>query len=106
MPKFSAYMRGEGQKGEQGDASGFGTVTANSYNVEQGEPQVSVSTSGTNKALNLDFSFGLQRGPTGNVYYATFEVDTNSGDLLMYTDTEYDGPDFELTDEGNLILVV
>ena len=106
MPKFSAYMRGEGQKGEQGDAGGFGTITATSHNIGQEEPQVSISTSGTNKALNINFDFGLQQGPTGNIYYATFEVDTDSGDLLMYTDTEYEGPDFRLTDEGNLILVV
>ena len=99
-------MRGEGQKGEQGDAAGFNVISATTYSVEQGEPQVSVSTSGTNQALNIDFNFGLQRGPTGNVYYATFEVDTESGSLLMYTDTEYEGPEFELTDEGNLILVV
>lgn len=99
-------MRGEGQKGEQGEASGFGIISATTYSVEQGEPEVSVTTSGTNKDLNIDFTFGLQRGPTGNVYYATFEVDTDSGRLLMYTDTEYDGPEFELTDEGNLILVV
>ena len=37
-------------------------------------------------------------GATGNLYYATFEVDLSSGELLMHADDSYDGPSFLLED--------
>lgn len=33
----------------------------------------------------------------GNLMYATFEVEPDTGNLYMYTDDEYDGPQFALT---------
>ena len=64
MPKFSAYMRGEGTKGDTGEAAGFGNVTASvTTSLPYGStPQVNVEKSGENTALNLDFQFGLVEG--------------------------------------------
>ena len=47
-----------GPKGDQGDAAGFGTVSATATSVV-GDPTVSVSTSGTNEAKNIAFEFGI-----------------------------------------------
>lgn len=64
MPKFSAYMRGEGTKGDTGEAAGFGNITASvTTSLPYGStPQVSVEKSGENTELNLDFQFGLVGG--------------------------------------------
>ena len=47
-----------GPKGDQGDAAGFGTVSATATSVV-GQPTVSVNTSGTNEAKNIAFEFGI-----------------------------------------------
>lgn len=41
----------------------------------------------------------------GNVMYATFMVNPTTGELWMYTDTDYAGPKFRLVD-GNLEVVL
>lgn len=47
-----------GPKGDQGNAAGFGTITATATSVV-GQPTVSVNTSGTNEAKNIAFEFGI-----------------------------------------------
>lgn len=47
-----------GPKGDQGDAAGFGTVSATATSVV-GQPTVIISTSGTNEAKNIAFEFGI-----------------------------------------------
>lgn len=47
-----------GPKGDQGDAAGFGAITATATSVV-GNPTVSVNTSGTNEAKNITFEFGI-----------------------------------------------
>ena len=47
-----------GPKGDQGNAAGFGTVSATATSVV-GQPTVSVNTSGTNEAKNIAFEFGI-----------------------------------------------
>lgn len=42
----------------------------------------------------------------GNVLFATFFVNPADGILYMNTDTEYNGPDFRLTDDGFLEVVI
>ncbi len=42
----------------------------------------------------------------GNILYAAFFVDMVDGVLYMCTDDEYDGPDFRLTDDGYLEVVL
>ena len=42
----------------------------------------------------------------GNVLFATFFVDHTDGILYMNTDTEYNGPDFRLTENGILEVVI
>ena len=48
----------KGDKGDTGNAAGFGTVSATATSVV-GQPTVSVSTSGTNEAKNIAFEFGI-----------------------------------------------
>lgn len=50
-----------GPKGDQGDAAGFGAITATATSVV-GQPTVSVNTSGTNEAKNIAFEFGIPDG--------------------------------------------
>lgn len=47
-----------GPKGDQGNAAGFGAITATATSVV-GNPTVSVNTSGTNDAKNIAFEFGI-----------------------------------------------
>lgn len=47
-----------GPKGDQGDAAGFGAITATATSVV-GQPTVNVNTSGTNEAKNIAFEFGI-----------------------------------------------
>lgn len=42
----------------------------------------------------------------GNVVYATFAIDINTGILMMYEPDKYDGPQFQLDDEGFLEVFV
>lgn len=43
----------------------------------------------------------------GNVMYATFEIETETGNLYMYTDEEYTGPEFEYSEStGKLVAIV
>lgn len=44
-------------------------------------------------------------GATGNIYYASFEVNMETGRLLMHTNENYEGPTF-LLEDGNLKLEV
>ncbi|MCQ2316346.1 MAG: hypothetical protein MJZ85_06645 [Bacteroidales bacterium] len=37
--------------------------------------------------------------------YATFDVDTDTGDLIMTYPDDYYGPDFRLTDDGDLEVI-
>ena len=47
------------------------------------------------------------QGPVGNVMYATFDIDTTTGDLVMTTPAEYTGPTFILNETtGDLEVVV
>gem|GEM_PF-5980460 len=42
----------------------------------------------------------------GNVMYATFWIDANSGDLYMFTDIEYAGPTFRIVNDTDLEVVL
>ena len=46
----------------------------------------------------VSLEFGIPRGETGNVMYATFDIDTDTGELVMYTPDGYTGPVFSLSD--------
>ena len=68
MPKFSAYMKGEGTKGDKGNPAGFGTISATVTDLlEYGNmPTASVTTSGEAENLNVAFSFEMVKGePAG-----------------------------------------
>ena len=51
--------------GPVGPAAGFGEVTAEINNSEEGEPSVVVTTSGQNTAKNFHFKFDNIQGPEG-----------------------------------------
>lgn len=93
MPKFGAYMRGEGTKGEQGDAAGFNIISATTHAVEGEIPIVSVTTSGDNTALNIDFDFGLVRGEA-----AGFSTNQNATIHLVSVTSN---PSISITTENN-----
>ena len=41
-------------------------------------------------------------GPTGNMYYTTFEIDFTDGNLYAVYDKDYDGPTFDIDENGFL----
>lgn len=45
------------------------------------------------------------KGDKGDTMYATFYVDNNM-DLIMVTDTDYSGPDFNIDDDGYLEVII
>ena len=57
MPKFSAYMKGEGTKGDTG---GFGIVSATAHISDI--PSATVQVTGPNDKKNFNFEFGLVTG--------------------------------------------
>lgn len=51
---------------------------------------------------NAIFDFGIpkgDKGDKGDVMYATFEIDSATGILVMNTDDGYDGPDFQIVND-------
>lgn len=44
----------------------------------------------------VSLAFGIPQGKTGNVMYATFEIDPETGILTMTTPNGYTGPEFEI----------
>lgn len=46
------------------------------------------------------------RGEIGNVMYATFYIDPNTGELTMNTPDGYTGPGFEINSKGELEVIV
>lgn len=56
------------------------------------------------KQLNLIIQKG-DKGEKGNTMYATFGFDPSTGELVMYTDEEYTGPNFELNN-GELSVII
>lgn len=57
------------------------------------------------KALNLVMEKG-EKGDKGNTLFATFDIDPVTGELAMYTDEEYTGADFEITEKGELQVII
>ena len=59
---------------------------------------VTVSTVGDHKLMHFDFS--NLKGDMGNVYFATFEIDPDTGELTMSTDLGYSGANFIINEYG------
>lgn len=74
------------------------TVSAETVPVEQG-----ASVDKTIEDDVVHFNFKIPRGDTGDVYFMTFDVDVESGELIM-TKPDHMSPqvDFELKNDGNL----
>ena len=45
-------------------------------------------------------------GPTGNIYYTTFDIDFTDGILYANYDADYNGPTFDIDNEGFLGVTV
>lgn len=80
--------------------------------VESGAtPSASLTDNGTDadgnpkKALNLVMEKG-EKGDKGNTMFATFDIDPVTGELAMYTDEEYTGADFEISEKGELQVII
>lgn len=96
MSKFSAYMRGEGIKGDTGPAANFGQFFATAHNSNS--PEVSVTTSGENTEKNVYFDFGLQPGIAGgfstNQYGTITRISTSAEPYVTIT-TDINSPNSE-----------
>jgi len=47
-----------------------------------------------------------EKGDKGNLLYASFEVDMDSGELVMVMPDDYEGPSFHLSDAGDLVVTI
>ena len=56
----------QGNPGSNGTSAGFGTITATAHTLDPDEDaSISITTSGPNTALNIDFEFGIPQGEPG-----------------------------------------
>ena len=76
-----------GEKGETGDAAGFGEITASVTALEPNkEPTASVTATGENTKKALAFTFGIPKGIVAaldGLFAVTIE---NDGDIFVYAD--------------------
>lgn len=110
-----SYMKGQkGDKGNTGDAAGFGSVSA-TVDENVGTPSVEVTESGPNTAKNFAFAFHNlkgEQGETGNGIESIEKTDTQTVDgrevdtyTITYTDESTEtyevtnGKDGEVTAE-------
>lgn len=106
----------QGPTGPTGAAAGFNIINATIDKLSpDDDPTISVSTSGDNTNKNIRFNFGVPQGitgpigptgPTGNVIYATFDIDLDTGHLIMRSNEQYEGPNFTVTDDGKLEVII
>lgn len=47
-----------------------------------------------------------EKGDKGNLLYASFEVDIDTGELVMITPDDYNGPSFHLSEAGDLVVTI
>ena len=81
-------------------ASGLAAGAAPTASVTQ-------DVGGTHLTVGIPKGDKGDKGDTGNVMYATFDIDTDTGDLIMTTPENYDGPLFELNEEtGDLEVII
>jgi hypothetical protein len=62
---------------------------------EGSAPTASITQDETGTSISL----GIPKGDTGNVMYATFDIDFDAGELVMTTPDGYTGPTFSINDE-------
>lgn len=88
-------------RGNKGDAA---TIQIGNVTTVPASTPATVVNRGTTGDVILDFE--LPRGATGFVGYATFDVDTTTGDLMMYYDADYVGVDFAINPDGDLQVII
>lgn len=65
MAKFTAYMRGEGTKGQTGNPAGFGNISVSTVSISSNlDANVTINsvTNSPNEAKDFDFVFKIPRG--------------------------------------------
>lgn len=72
--------------------SALGEGVAPTASIAQGE-------TGTSISLGIPKGDTGAQGPIGNVMYATFDIDFETGELMMATPDGYTGPTFSINDE-------
>lgn len=87
-------------------AQSAGEAADSAQHAEQYSGKPPIIQNGTWWTWNADEQQYADTGETawGNILYAAFWLDPTTGDLYMYTDDAYDGPDFRLA--GNDLEVV
>ena len=95
--------------GTDGEAAVFDSITAEAESVEpDAEAAATVDSSGPDTAKNLRVAFQIprgaqgDRGETGDIYFAIFDIDPRTGELIMSYEDEYNGPAFSVDAEGRL----
>ena len=69
--------------------------------VEGSDPTASITQDETGTSISLGIPKGdtEAQGPIGNVMYATFDIDFDTGELVMTIPDGYTGPTFSINDE-------
>jgi hypothetical protein len=69
--------------------------------VEGSDPTASITQDETGTSISLGIPKGDTgaQGPVGNVMYATFDIDFDTGELVMTIPDGYTGPTFSINDE-------
>lgn len=88
-------------RGDKGDA---GTIRIGEVTTVGPAESATVENVGTPEDAIINFH--IPRGYNGFVSYATFEVDFTTGDLVMYSDAEISGANFQITNDGDLVVIV
>ncbi len=88
-------------QGEQGDP-GFTPHIGENGHWFVGEVDTGVEAQGEQGEQGIQG----EKGEKGNINYATFELSVEDGCLHMYTTDEYTGPQFVISEDGDLEVVI
>ena len=95
----------KGEKGDTGAKGNTGEISIGTVSVVDDVESATVTNVGTSTSAVLNFNIPKgEKGDTGNVMYATFDIDS-AGHLIMTSDDGYTGPQFRLSN-GRLEVVL
>ena len=91
----AAQTAAETAQGKAEDAQeAIENLSVSAETLEPDQEATVEKTVGPDGAVSL--TFGIPQGKTGNVMYATFDIDPETGLLTMTTPEGYDGPTFSI----------
>jgi len=88
------------------DATALAKEVANNPTKVGDDNYVYIYNTATKSYEKTDIYVKGDKGDKGNLLYASFEIDLDSGQLIQTTADEYTGPTFELNESGNLIAII